>query len=321
MRDHHPAADPGCPSRLAPSLRLRIAILSRKAGLYSTRRLCEAIAARGHEPVVLDTLRCELSVAKGHRTLLYEGAPLPPIDLVIPRVGASITRYGLAVVNQVEAMGIPVLNRAEAIGRSRDKLRCLQVLAQGGVSIPRTVAMRRRGRLGEAVERVGGLPAIVKLLQGTQGVGVMLAHSMEELETLLDTLWNLDQEILLQEFVAEARGRDIRAVVVGGRVVGAMRRIAATAGEFRSNLHRGGRGEPVELSPEYEEEAIRAARAVGLDVAGVDLLESRDGPKVTEVNSSPGLRGIERALRIDVAGAIVSHGLEACLASTSPRSL
>lgn len=321
MRDALSAADPGARSRPTPSLRLRIAVLSRKPSLYSTRRLCEAIAARGHEPLVLDTLRCELSVGKHHRSLLYEGAPLPAIDLAIPRIGASITRYGLAVVNQLQAMGIPVLNPASAIGRSRDKLRCLQILADAGVAVPRTVAMRRRGHLRGAVERIGGLPVIVKLLQGTQGVGVMLAHSMEELETLLDTMWNLDQEILLQEFVAEARGRDIRAVVVGDRVVGAMRRIAGSAGEFRSNLHRGGRGEGLDLPPAYAEEAIRAARAVGLDVAGVDLLESRDGPKVTEVNSSPGLRGIERALRIDIAGAIVSHGLEACHAPTSPRSL
>lgn len=300
-------------------VRRRIAILSRKPGLYSTQRLCEAIEAFGHEALVLDTLRCELQVEKHRQTLLYEGAPIPHLDLVIPRIGASITRYGLAVVNQLQAMGIPVLNQAAAIGCSRDKLRCLQILAHSGIEVPRTVMMRRRGHLESAVERIGGLPVIVKLLQGTQGVGVMLAHSMEELETLLDTMWNLDQEILLQEFVAEARGRDIRAIVVGDRVVGAMRRIAASAGEFRSNLHRGGRGEPVELPVEYEREAIRAARAVGLEVAGVDLLESRTGPKITEVNSSPGLRGIERALRIDVAGAIVAHGLLACGATTSER--
>lgn len=301
--------------------RRRIAILSRKRTLYSTRRLCEAIEAFGHEAVVLDTLRCELSVERNRRALLYEGEPLPPLDLVIPRIGASITRYGLAVVNQLQSMGIPVLNRAAAIGNARDKLRCLQILAAAGVQVPRTVMMRRRGHLEGAVERVGGLPAIVKLLQGTQGVGVMLAHTMEELETLLDTMWNLDQEILLQEFVAEARGRDIRALVVGDRVVGAMRRIAGSAGEFRSNLHRGGRGEALDLPPAYAEEAVRASRAVGLDVAGVDLLESREGPKVTEVNSSPGLRGIERALRIDVAGALVAHGLEAFLTPTAPGAI
>lgn len=308
------------PRRETP-VRKRIAILSRKRSLYSTRRLCEAIEAFGHEAVVLDTLRCELTVDKNHQALLYEGAEIALPDLVIPRIGASITRYGLAVVNQLEAMGIPVLNRASAIGCSRDKLRCLQILAQAGVQVPRTVMMRRRGRLGEAVERIGGLPVIVKLLQGTQGVGVMLAHTMEELETLLDTMWDLDQEILLQEFVAEARGRDIRAVVVGDRVVAAMRRIAGSAGEFRSNLHRGGRGEVVELPPAYEREAIRAALAVGLEVAGVDLLESSGGPMVTEVNSSPGLRGIERAARVDIAGAIVSHGLEAFCAPTSTRPL
>lgn len=327
MRDAlFPSEDPGSgwpvrtPRRHTPA-RKRIAVLSRKRSLYSTRRLCEAIEAFGHEPLVLDTLRCELSVERHHQALLYEGEAIPPPDLVIPRIGASITRYGLAVVNQLHAMGIPVLNQAAAIGRSRDKLRCLQVLAGAGVEVPRTVMMRRRGKLREAVERIGGLPVIVKLLQGTQGVGVMLAHTMEELETLLDTMWNLDQEILLQEFVSEARGRDIRAVVVGDRVVAAMRRIAGSAGEFRSNLHRGGRGEAVDLPPAYEEEAIRAARAMGLEIAGVDLLESLGGPKVTEVNSSPGLRGIERAARVDIAGAIVSHGLEAFCAPTSPRPL
>jgi len=300
--------------------RKRVAVLSRQPNLYSTRRLCEAIEAFGHEAVVLDTLRCELQVERNRQSLLYEGAPIPNLDLVIPRIGASITRYGLAVVNQLQAMGIPVLNDAEAIGRSRDKLRCLQILANAGIQVPRTVMMRRKGHLESAVERIGGLPVIVKLLQGSQGVGVMIAHSMKELETLLDTMWDLEQEILLQEFVAEARGRDIRALVVGGRVVGAMRRIASGAGEFRSNLHRGGRGEPVELPPEYEQEAIRAARAVGLEVAGVDLLESNSGPKITEVNSSPGLRGIERALRIDIAAEIVSHGLRACGATTSDRA-
>lgn len=294
---------------------LRVAILSRKRSLYSTKRLIEAIRAFGNEALVFDTLRCELVVERDRRAVLYEGEPMPPVDLVIPRIGASITNYGLAVVNQLQLMGIPVLNPAEGIGRSRDKLRCLQLLADSGIDVPRTAMMRRRGHLARAVERIGGLPVIVKLLRGTQGVGVMLAHSMEELESALDTLWNLDQEILLQEFIAESRGRDIRAVVVGDRVVGAMRRIARTKGEFRSNLHRGGKGEAVELPPAYEREAVRAAKVVGLSVAGVDMLESREGPKVAEVNSSPGLQGIERALRIDVAGAIVAHGLHLALGS------
>lgn len=324
MRDalpSEPSSDwPVRTTRRPTADRKRIAVLSRKPNLYSTRRLCEAIEAFGHEAVVLDTLRCELQVENGRQALLYEGSAIPHLDLVIPRIGASITRYGLAVVNQLQAMGIPVLNDAEAIGRSRDKLRCLQILAGAGIQVPRTVTMRRRGHLDGAVERIGGLPVIVKLLQGTQGVGVMIAHSMKELETLLDTMWDLDQEILLQEFVSEARGRDIRALVVGGRVVGAMRRIASGAGEFRSNLHRGGRGEPVKLSPDYEREAIRAACAVGLEVAGVDLLESDSGPKITEVNSSPGLRGIERALRIDVAAEIVAHGLRGCGVATSERA-
>lgn len=296
-------------ARTSPRRR-RIAILSRNRSLYSTRRLCEAIRAFGHEALVLDTLRCELQVEKGNPSITYEGRRLPSLDLVIPRIGASITGYGLAVLNQLQSMGIPSLNQADGIGRSRDKLRCLQLLADSGIDVPRTVMMRRKGDLRSVVGRLGGLPVIVKLLRGTQGIGVMLAHSIEELESVLDTLWNLDQEILLQEFIAESRGMDIRAVVVGDQVVGAMKRVAGTEGEFRSNLHRGGKGTPFPLPPKYEREAVRAARIVGLEVAGVDLLESRSGPKIAEVNSSPGLRGIERALRKDLAGAMVARGLE-----------
>lgn len=295
--------------RVPPQARLRVAILSRKATLYTTRRLVEAVKAYGHEPLVLDTLRCDLLVETDRPRILYGGEPVEGVGLVIPRIGASITRYGLAVVQQFRMMGVPVLNDATAIAHARDKLRCLQLLARSGVPVPRTVMMRGREDLDRAVEAVGGLPVIVKLLQGTQGVGVMLAHSRQELQTLLDTMWNLEQEILVQEFVAESRGRDLRALVAGDRVVGAMRRVARGQGEFRSNIHRGGEGEPVELDAATEAQAIRAARVIGLEVAGVDMLESSSGPRVTEVNSSPGIEGLERTTGIDVAGAIVAHAL------------
>lgn len=296
---------------------MKVAILSRKRTLYSTRRLVEAAKAYGHEPVVLDTLRCDLMLETGHPEVLYRGGTVTGVGVVIPRIGASITHYGLAVVNQFDMMGVPVLNNSVPIARARDKLRALQILARFKVAIPRTAMMRNRDDLEQALERIGGLPAIVKLLQGTQGVGVMLAHSLQELESILDTMWNLDQEILLQEFIAESRGRDVRALVVGDRVVGAMRRKATVQGEFRSNIHRGGEGEPVDLPPAYRDEAIRAARVIGLEVAGVDMLESSAGPKITEVNSSPGIEGLERATGIDAAGAIIAHAVEFAKARAS----
>ena len=301
----------------SPGERLRVVILSRKATLYSTRRLVEAIRAFGHEALVLDTLRCHLMLEKGRPRVVYEGEEVTGVGVVIPRIGASITSYGLAVVNQFDMMGVPVLNNSIPIARSRDKLRCLQLLARFGVDIPRTVMMRDRSDLRNAIEQVGGLPAIVKLLRGTQGVGVMLAHSADELESMLDTMWTLEQELLLQEFIAESRGTDVRALVVGDRLVGAMRRRATAQGEFRSNLHRGGEGEAVELSQEYAVEAVRAARVVGLEVAGVDMLESATGPKIAEINSSPGIEGIERSTGVDVAGAIVAHAVEFARARAS----
>jgi len=216
-----------------------------------------------------------------------------------------VTSIGLSVVRHLEAMGVPLLNNASAIARSRDKLAALQQLASAGVRIPRTVLARGGGDVRDLVAQVGGLPAILKLIQGTQGVGVMIAHSAAEVESILGTLWDLGQEILLQEFVAESRGRDIRALVVGDRVVGAMRR-EAPRGEFRSNLHRGGFGSSVQLAADYAEAAVRAAQVIGLDVAGVDLLESNDGPKVVELNSSPGFEGLERATGLDIAAEIIA---------------
>ncbi len=286
--------------------RWRLTILSRKRSLYSTRRLVEATRARGHRPLVLDTLKCNLILSPPEPRITYRGVEVKGIDVVIPRIGASITSYGLAVVNHLEMMGIPVVNPSNPISKSRDKLRCLQLLSRGGLDVPCTVMAHDRTNVSKLVEEVGGLPAIIKLLRGTQGVGVMIASTMQEVQTILDTFWDLGQEIFIQEFIAEAKGTDLRALVVGDRVVGAMRR-KAKKGEFRSNLHRGGEGKPVSLSREAERAAVRAAQLIGLGIAGVDLLESKDGPKVMEVNSSPGFEGLERATKTDIAGEMVDY--------------
>lgn len=304
----------------APSPRKRpgaaaqiLCILSRKKTLYSTRRMVQAAREQGHRAVVLDTLRCNIALESGQPAVFYGTEPLPPMDVIIPRIGASITWYGLSVVNQFDMMGVPVLNNSVPIARSRDKLRCLQLLARFGVGIPKTFMAHRRADVRKLVEQAGGLPAIVKLVQGTQGIGVMIATTIEEAQTLLNTFWDLGHDILLQEFIQESEGCDLRAFVIGDRVVAAMRR-QARAGEFRSNLHRGGEGTPVDLPPEYAEIAVKAARIVGLEVAGVDLLESKRGPLVMEVNSSPGFEGIEAATKLDVAGAIIQHAVQFGLA-------
>jgi len=290
---------------------LLVAILSRNPRLYSTRRLMEAAAHLGLATRVLDTLRCDMVVAREAPRILYGGEDLvaPDIHVVIPRIGASITGYGTAVVNQLELMGVPVLAAATPIARSRDKLRALQLLSRFGIDVPRTVMCRFREEVPQAVEMVGGLPCIIKLIQGTQGVGVMLATTMAEVQGMLEALWTLGQEILLQELVAESRGKDVRALVVGDRVVGAMRR-TAREGEFRSNIHRGGSAEAVELSREFGEAAVKAARVMGLEVAGVDMLEARTGPKIMEVNSSPGFEGLEAATGKDIATPYVQHAVE-----------
>lgn len=301
---------PASPRRRAPRAEPRrtVAVLSRKRSLYSTRRLVEAVKVRGHRALVLDTLRCTLLLARGAPRVLYRGVEMKGVDVVIPRIGASITSYGLAVVNQFDLMGVPVINAATPIARSRDKLRALQFLACHGLDVPRTVLAHDRSHVPRLVEEVGGLPLIIKVLRGTQGVGVMIAHSPAEVQTIVDTFWDLGQEIVLQEFIHESHGRDVRALVVGDRVVGAMRR-TAKQGEFRSNIHRGGEGQPVELSPAYAETAVRAAHILGLGVAGVDMLEGAHGPKLMEINSSPGFEGLEGATGLDVAGAIVEHAL------------
>src|SRR5438105_9492276 len=317
-----PSRRPEMPRKVKKIQRARrrpaLAILSRKKTLYSTRRLLEAATARGFRTRVLDVLRCNLALELEGARLYRKGKEVSGLAVAVPRIGASVTSIGLSVVRHLEAMGVPLINNASAIARRRDKVAALQQLAAAGVRIPRTVLARGGGEGKDLVAQVGGLPAFLKLMQGTQGVGVMIAHSEAEVESILSTLWDLGEQILLQEFVAESRGSDIRALVVGERVVGAMRR-AAKSGEFRSNLHRGGAGTALTLSRDYEEAAVQAARVLGLDVAGVDLLESADGPKVMEVNSSPGFEGLERATGLDVAGAIVEHA--AHLASGARRAM
>jgi ribosomal protein S6--L-glutamate ligase len=298
------------PARLAGA-RLGVVVLSRNPKLHSTRRLVAAAKALGHAPRVLDTLRCNMVLGRDRPSILYRAEEIAAtaVHVVIPRIGASITGYGLSVVNQFDLMGVPVLNAAIPIQRSRDKLRALQLLSRFGIDIPRTVMCRYRDEVEGAVERVGGLPCIIKLIQGTQGVGVMIANTPAEVEGMLDTLWTLGQEILLQELVAESRGKDVRALVIGDRVVAAMRR-TARAGDFRSNIHRGGVAEAVALDREYAEAAVKAARVMGLEVAGVDMLEARTGPKIMEVNSSPGFEGLEAATGADIATLYVEHAVE-----------
>jgi ribosomal protein S6--L-glutamate ligase len=244
--------------------------------------------------------------------------PAPNVDLVLPRIGASITNYGLAVVRQFDLMGMPVLNTALAIARSRDKLRAMQLLTRRNIDVPVTVCARTPDSIEQAMALVGGAPCIVKLQQGAQGIGTMIAETPQAVTSLLETLWAMGQDIILQQYIAEAKGRDLRAIVAGRRVVAAMRR-QAKAGEFRSNLHRGGQGLRAPLDDTYRRVAVAATRVMGLEIAGVDMLETREGPKILEINSSPGLEGVERASGIDVAGAIVAHA-ERFLASGGRRA-
>lgn len=285
---------------------MRIAILSRGPKLYSTRRLKEAAEARGHDARVLNTLSCSIEVAHGSPRLYYKNKMLSSYDAVIPRIGASITFFGTAVVRQFEQMGVFCVNPSHAISVSRDKLRALQVLSRHHVSIPTTLFVRHVSEIIPGIERMGGPPVVVKLLEGTQGIGVILADSTKVAEAIIETLAGpAKMSVLLQKFVSESRGKDIRAFVVGGRVVAAMRR-TASGDDFRSNIHRGGSAEVIELDEEYKRVAVHAAQVMGLRVAGVDLLEGKDGPVLMEVNSSPGLEGIELATGVDVAGEIIS---------------
>lgn len=285
---------------------MRLAILSRNEALYSTRVLAEAGRQRGHHVDVLDTLQFDIRVSRRSPELFYGGEPLGRYDAVVPRIGASITVFGLAVVRQFEMMGVYCLNESQAIARSRDKLRCLQILSRHDVGMPPTVYTRQADHVAGCMERVDGPPVVVKLLQGTQGIGVVLAESTAAAASVIEAFHGLDQDILIQKFIHEANGADIRALVVGRKVVAAMRR-QAVAGEFRSNIHRGGRARKVRLSAESRKTALAAARVLGLRVAGVDMIESAEGPMIVEVNSSPGLEGIQKTTGVDVAAAVIEH--------------
>jgi ribosomal protein S6--L-glutamate ligase len=285
---------------------MRLAILSRREALYSTRVLVDAAKKRGHAVRVLDTLQFDIRVRKRSAELFYQGEPAGPVDAVIPRIGASITFFGLAVVRQFEMMGVFCVNESQAIARSRDKLRALQLLSRHEIGLPPTVYTRQADNLPGCIEQVEGPPVIVKLLQGTQGTGVILAENTMAARSVIEAFHGLDQNILIQKYIREAKGSDIRALVVGRRVVAAMRR-QAVAGEFRSNIHRGGTATKIRLPVAYRKTALAAARVLGLRLAGVDMIESKDGPMVLEVNSSPGLEGIEKTTGIDVASAIIEH--------------
>jgi ribosomal protein S6--L-glutamate ligase len=283
---------------------MKLAILSRNASLYSTTRLREAAEQRGHEVRVIDYLRCVMDITSHRPAIMYAGHKLDDIDAIIPRIGATHTFYGTAVVRQFEMMGVYPTNESQGITRSRDKLRSMQLLAREGVGLPVTSFAHSTKDIGGVIDLVGGAPLVVKLLEGTQGLGVVLAETRKAAESVIGAFRQLDANILAQEFIKEAGGTDIRAFVVGGRVVAAMERKAAP-GEFRSNVHRGGTASKVRLTPEERATAKRAARILGLNVAGVDLMRSNHGPVVVEVNSSPGLEGIEGASGVDVAGKIV----------------
>ncbi|HVR79508.1 MAG TPA: 30S ribosomal protein S6--L-glutamate ligase [Acidimicrobiia bacterium] len=284
---------------------MKIAILSRNSSLYSTKRLKEAAVLRGHEVVVVDYLRCYMDISARHPRVLFRGEEVSP-DAVIPRIGATYTFYGAAVVRQFEMAGIFTLNDSQSISRSRDKLRSLQLLSRAGVGLPTTSFAHSTQDIDGLLDVVGGPPVVVKLLEGTQGLGVVLAETKKAAESVISAFRQLDANILVQEFIKEARGADIRAFVVGGKVVAAMKR-QGPAGDFRSNLHRGGQAEAVKLTPAERATAVRATKTMELNVAGVDLVRSESGPMVLEVNSSPGLEGIEGVSGVDIADTIVEY--------------
>jgi ribosomal protein S6--L-glutamate ligase len=297
---------------------MKLVILSRNRNLHSIRRLISEAKKAKVECEIISPLECQLVVDGKESSIFVGSQPLSPCDAVLPRIGASITEYGIAVVKQFESLKIFSVNPSKAIAESRDKMRCLQVLAAAGLKVPTTVMTRSpRGRR-MAVEAVKGFPVVLKVLQGTQGVGVMLVHTPVSLSSVLDTLRGLDQDVIIQQFIAEGAGRDYRAFVVGNKVIAAMMR-TAPEGEFRSNIHRGGEGRLVKLSPSYEKAALRAAQVLGLEIAGVDIMESNSGPLILEVNSSPGFEGIERATGLNIAGAIIRHIKTAAAKSKKKR--
>lgn len=285
---------------------MKLAILSTGPKLYSTQRLVEAAQQRGHQVEVINHTKCDILIEKKNPTVIYRGKRLDYLDAVIPRIGASVTFYGSAVVRQFEMMKIFTATESQALIRSRDKLRSLQILSRAGLGLPKTAFTNFSRNPEELIDMVGGAPVVIKLLEGTQGLGVVLAENKKAALSVLDAFHNLKARVIVQEFIREARGADIRAFVVDGEVVGAMRR-QAKEGEFRSNLHRGGKAELIKLTKTEERTAIKAAEVLGLAIAGVDMLQSRRGPLIIEVNSSPGLQGIEGATRVDIAGKIIEY--------------
>ncbi|WP_028671080.1 30S ribosomal protein S6--L-glutamate ligase [Saccharospirillum impatiens] len=285
---------------------MKLAVLSREPSNYSSQRLVEAAEKRGHEIRIVDTLRCYMSIVAHRPSIHYMGEPLEDMDAIIPRIGSSITFYGTAVVRQFEMMGTHTLNSSLSISRSRDKLRSMQMLARKGIGLPITGFAHSPDEVPDLIQMVGGAPLVVKLLEGTQGIGVVLCETRQAAESVIEAFLGLDTNILVQEYIKEAGGADIRCFVVGDKVVAAIKRQAAP-GEFRSNLHRGGSAAVVKITPEERKTAVRAAKIMGLQVAGVDILRSNHGPVVMEVNSSPGLEGIEMATGKDVAGMVIEH--------------
>ncbi|HEX8657014.1 MAG TPA: 30S ribosomal protein S6--L-glutamate ligase [Hymenobacter sp.] len=285
---------------------MKLAILSREPKSYSTRRLVEAATVRGHEALVVDHLQCNLVLEKGHPGIIYQGQRLEDFDAIIPRIGASVTFYGTAVVRQFEMMKVGTAVESQAIVRSRDKLRSMQILSRAGVGMPKTAFTNYSEDVPAMISQVGGAPVIIKLLEGTQGLGVVLAESAKAAQSVIEAFHNLKARIIVQEFIAESKGADLRAFVVDGEIVGAMKR-QGLEGEFRSNLHRGGVGTLVKLSRAEKAAALLATKALGLGIAGVDMLQSKRGPLVLEVNSSPGLEGIEKATKLDIAGRIIEY--------------
>jgi ribosomal protein S6--L-glutamate ligase len=283
---------------------MKIAILSRDIKLYSTRRIVEAAEERGHEAIVLDHTKCYMALKQGQPSIHYKGKEIEKVDAVIPRIGASVTFYGTAIVRQFEMMNVFSANPSQAITRSRDKLRSMQLLAKAGLGMPITGFANHINDVDDLINMVGGAPLVIKLLEGTQGIGVVLAETTKAAQSVIEAFHGLDADILIQEFIKEAKGADIRAFVVNGRIVGAMKR-QAKEGEFRSNLHRGGTSSLINLTMKERYTALKAAKVLGLSIAGVDMLQSSRGPLIMEVNSSPGLEGIERATGEDIAGKII----------------
>ncbi|WP_029040910.1 30S ribosomal protein S6--L-glutamate ligase [Cucumibacter marinus] len=285
---------------------MKIAMLARNPDLYSHKRLVEAAEQRGHEIQIINTLRCYMNITSRRPEVHYNGQKLTGFDAVIPRIGSSITFYGLAVLRQFEMMGVYPLNESVAIGRSRDKLRSMQLLARDGVGLPVTAFARDPKVTEEVLQIAGDAPVVIKLLEGTQGIGVVLADTKRSAKSVVEAFRGANVDILVQEFIKEAGGSDIRAFVIGGKVIASMKRTGAE-GDFRSNLHRGGTAAAVKITPQERATAVKAAKSLGLNVCGVDMLRAKDGPVVMEVNSSPGLEGMENATGLDVAGKIIEH--------------